>query len=98
ALRPIKIAADIMAGVAGEENLFDGVLIAIDLAMNNRIEGSLLRHRPQSRRDEDTLAYFFAAGFPCFLACRRREGEVAVKRSWFTQPAVGKVRVGLQQP
>jgi hypothetical protein len=68
-----------MAGVAGEEDLFDGVVVAVDLAVDDRAEGRFLRHGPEAGGDEHLFADTLSAIVPAFFAGRRREGEVAVE-------------------
>ena len=64
ALGPVEVAADVMARHAGEEDLFDGVAVAVDLAVDDGIQRRLLGHRPESVGDEHLLAQFLTAFLP----------------------------------
>ena len=78
ALRPIEIPAYIMSRIAGEVDFFDGVIIAVDLAVNHRIERRFGRQRPESIGDQHLLAQLTAAHLPCLQIGRRLEEEVLV--------------------
>src|SRR5262249_44244935 len=71
ALGPIEVAAHIMAGITGEEDLFDGVVAAVDLAVDDRAERSPLGQRPQAVGDQDLLAQLALALLPLGARGRR---------------------------
>src|SRR5262245_10524407 len=90
--RPIQVAAHIMPRKAGEENLLDGVAVADDLAVDDRLQRQLLGHRPEPIGEQHLFADFLATPGPVFLARRYLEGEVAVEVFWLAQPRVGTRR------
>src|SRR5207249_609922 len=59
--RPIEVSGDVMAGIAGEIDLLDGVAVALDLAVNDGLEGSFLGHGPQAVGDQKLLAHLLPA-------------------------------------
>ncbi len=93
----IEVASDVMAGIAGEIDLLDGVAVALDLAVDDRLERFLLRHRPESGGDQDLLAEGLFAGLPCLA--RRWDGKVevlVVECADTREPAVGGLLVRWQ--
>src|SRR5262249_36432911 len=74
--RPIKIAGHVMAGMADEEDLFDRVAVASDLAGDGRIERDFFRHGPHALRDEELLLEDRLAGLPGFLRRGRVPGVI----------------------
>src|SRR5262249_25017219 len=75
ALGAVEVAADVVAGVAGEEDLFDGVALAVDLAVDDGLERGLRGEGPEPVANEDLLADVLAALLPRFLGGRGRPGE-----------------------
>lgn len=73
-LRAIEIARDIVAGMAGEKDLLDGVVVFFDLAVDDRLEGSGLGHGPEAVADQDLFAKSLRRFFPGFEGGRRRPG------------------------
>src|SRR5438045_863688 len=45
----VEIARDIMSRIARKEDFFDGIVIAVDLAVNDRREGKLRRPCQEAR-------------------------------------------------
>src|SRR5262249_44713036 len=87
-LGAVEIAGAVMAGGTGEENLLDRVIVTVDLAVNHRLQGGLVRHGPQTRGHEDLFAQLLAASFPDLSGRRRRHGEVIVERFRLAEPTV----------
>ena len=54
--RPVQVAGDVVARQAGEEHLLDGVAVALDLAVDGRLDRRPLRHGPQAGGDQHLLA------------------------------------------
>src|ERR1700722_4410108 len=75
---PIEIAADVVAGHTGEVDLFDGVISAIDPAMDHRRQRRLRRHRPEAIGHENLLAQVAAASLPRLFGGRGLQEEVLV--------------------
>src|SRR5262245_19891585 len=64
-----------MTWITGKEDLFDGVAVALDLAVDSWLERRLLRHGPQAVGDEHLRPEFFTARVPVALRGRRRPGK-----------------------
>jgi hypothetical protein len=79
-----------MAGIAGEEDLFDGVAVARDFAVDDGVEGRLLGQGPQAGGDEDLLAHDLAARLPFLERGGRRPGEVAVVVLGLVEPSIAR--------
>src|SRR6188472_225742 len=77
--RPVEIAGDEEAGGAFEIDFFDRVAWPLDLAMNDRMERRLGRHRPQSLGHEDLRSYTLGPRVPFRLRLGRREWEITVE-------------------
>src|SRR5262245_2922683 len=88
-----------MARIAGKEDLFDRVAVALDLAVDDRFERRLLGQGPQAVGDEHLRAQLFTTRVPVALRGRRRPGKrqdflrivrivAAVVVGWFAQPTV----------
>src|SRR5580693_2823892 len=54
--RPVEVAAEREAGQSLEDNLFDRVIVTIELATDLGVEGGLGKHRPEPQRDQHLLA------------------------------------------
>src|SRR5262249_26316682 len=86
ALGPVEAARDVVAGGAGEEDLLDGGVVAVDLAVNDRGERRLLRHGPQAEGAQHLLAQLL----PGLVARRHGHEEVlGVEGAQLREPAVG---------
>src|SRR5438552_14806451 len=89
--RSIEVPGNVMARQAGEEHLLHRVAIALDLAVDGRLDGPALRHRPQALGNEQVFAEFAAALLPRLARRRRREWEVAVEIARLVgEPVVGR--------
>ena len=98
ALGPVQVAANVIARVAGEEDLFDGVPVTVDLAVDDRTEGRLRRHRPQPFRHKHLFAEFLPPAFPAFPGSGDAHREVAVEVLRLPQPLVLRLLPGPQHP
>lgn len=96
--RPVQVAADVVPRRASEVDLLDGVLALVDLAVNDRVQRRLLRHRPQPGRDEHLLAELLPACFPRLFRLRHDEREVVVEGLRRTEPHVGRLLVAGEHP
>src|SRR5207245_1161043 len=61
---PVEIARDIMSWIACEEDFFDGVVIAVDRAVDNRLQRSLFGHGPKAGSHQHLFAQLLAACLP----------------------------------
>ena len=62
----------------GKEDFCDGIIVAVDLAVDDGVERSFFRHRPQSLGDEGLSAQRLTAGVPFLERCRGGEIEILV--------------------
>ena len=74
-----KAARDVKARCGLEIDFFDRETIALDLAMNHRIERRLRRHRPQTLRDENLASHVIFALIPLTQRRRRIEGKIGIQ-------------------
>ena len=87
-LRPVEIAGDEEAGGAFEVDFFDRVVGPLDLAVDDRVQRRLGRHRPEAFGHEDLPPHAFGPSVPFGLRLRRREWEVAVEILERLQPSI----------
>ena len=97
-LRPIKIAADKMAGPTLEEHFFHRVRLAIDLAVDHRVKRRFFRHRPQAGGNEHLSPQLSGALLPRFASRGGREWKVPVQIEQGPQAFVPRQLAGRQHP
>ena len=90
----VEIAGDVVARQAREVDLFDGVAITLDLAVNDRLQRRLVRHRPEALRDKDLPAHDLLAGLPFVPIARRSPGKVTVEVFELLEPAIARPVLG----
>src|SRR5262249_43342453 len=93
---PVQVAADVVAPPAWRRDLLDGVAVALEAAVDDRLQRRLLRQRPEAGGDQDALADLAAALVPLVPGGRRREREVAVEVFGLAEPGVGGLLAGRQ--
>src|SRR6267378_1401254 len=81
-----------MARIARKEDFFDGVIIAVDSAMNDRLQRSLLRHGPKPGSNQDLFAELLAARFPALSIRTRSHGKVIVEGRRFKDTRRVRIR------
>ena len=57
---PIETTGDVMAGKALQVDLLDGIVVAIDLAMDNGVGRGLRRHGPEPGGDQQLAPHALA--------------------------------------
>jgi hypothetical protein len=88
-LRPIEVPRHVVTRIAREEHVLDRVALAIDLAVDHRVERRLLRQRPQAFGDLHLLPQRRAAGEPgVFRGVVRGEGVGMIEIPRRLQPRV----------
>jgi hypothetical protein len=80
---PVQVAADVVARVTGEEDFFNRVFVALDLAVNDSAERRFFRPRPEAVGDQNLLAQLLSTALPFLARFRGLEWEVIVERLGF---------------
>jgi hypothetical protein len=84
----VEIAAEVKAGIGFEQNLFDGVAVALELSKNLRVERRLFRQRQQTGGEQDLVAKRFGSLEPRIPAADRGPVVVGVEVPDFGVAAV----------
>src|SRR5262249_28246395 len=81
-----------------KEDLLDGVVIAVDLAVNGRLQRNFLRHGPEAVGNQHLFAELLAPAFPRIEGGTRSHGKVIVEVLQLSEPAVFGQLAGIEDP
>ena len=98
AFRTIQTSRDEMPGITLEIDLLDGVALAIDTAVDDRMIRRFRRHGPQAGRHQDLPPHLLGALLPRFASLRRNEREIPVFVFQRFKPRILRQLSGGQHP
>lgn len=85
---PVKVPGNVKPGQTLETHLLDRVIASVDLPVNDRVQRSLGRRRPQSERHQQLPAHTLGAFRPGLRSRRGGERKVTVQILEILEPDV----------